>query len=197
MTVMSDKWIREQCTLMDKPMITPFYPESVSRTDYVKHPSFGLSSYGYDVRLGNKFSVMKKPVEVLGPHSPVIDTRTGVPEEFWTHIESDVLELEPNECALGYTMEYVRVPNDVLVICMAKSSIARVFCQACVTPLESGWNGHITIELHNPTHYRRRVHAGDGIMQMLFIKGDQPCEVTYASRNGKYQNQPAHPVPAR
>ncbi len=202
MTIMSDIWIKEQCVNKELPMIEPYFPESIGKTDGIKHPSYGQSSYGYDIRLGRKFKLMTPQNATVSVfdifhETPIIDTRSGVPEECWEDIEADSIVIPPSGCVLGYSLEHIRTPRDVEIICMAKSSIARVFLQACVTPIESGWSGHVTIEMHNPTPYPIRVHAGDGIMQMLFFKGDQPCEVSYADRNGKYQNQPAEPVPSR
>lgn len=194
MTIMSDKWIRQQCTDPDKkPMIVPYHESSISHTDGMKHPSFGSSSYGYDIRIGRNFKILKSP---QSPND-LIDTRSGVPEHFWTNVEADNIIIQPGQCVLGHSEERVSVPRDVSVVCMAKSTIARIFLQACVTPLEAGWEGYITIELFNPTCYPIRLWAGDGIMQMLFIKGDQPCDVSYADRGGKYQNQEKAPVPSR
>lgn len=191
MTIMSDIWIEKQCT-GDRPMITPFTGGNINNTHGKFHPSYGLSSYGYDVRLGNRFKLLKTDQN----WEITIDTREGIPEFMWEDTESDYIVIPPHGCALGYTLERVDIPDDIMVICMAKSSIARMFVQATVTPIEPGFVGNITIELHNPTPMHQRVYAGDGIMQLLFIQGNERCAVSYADRNGRYQNQPAKPVPA-
>lgn len=196
MTIMSDAWIREQCTDPSKPpMIHPYTPELVSMVNGIKLPSYGPSSYGYDIRLGNQFLVLCQVIHGPNNEPVVIDSRTGAPNHIWDSVVGDSLIIPPGGCVLGVSLEYIRVPTDCSVVCMAKSTFARMFLEATVTPLESGWHGHITIELVNKAPLPIRIHAGDGIMQMLFFKGDRPCDVSYADRNGKYQNQPSYPIP--
>lgn len=195
MTIMSDSWIIQQCNT-DEGMITPYTPDSISRTDGSKHPSFGLSSYGYDLRIGGEFRIMQ-PCQDPTDETQFIDSRKEMPPNLWKSVKADSLLIQPGECVLGVSMEYLRIPRDILVVCMAKSTFARMFLETTVTPIESSWRGFVTIEMVNKSPRPIRIHAGDGIMQMLFFKGDQPCQISYEDRGGKYQDQPAVPVPPR
>jgi dCTP deaminase len=178
-----------------KGVIEPFHGESVKTMIYggreTKIPSYGLSSYGYDIRLGRSVKVFT----TLQEFSPVInvinfDTDCSGSE----YKDTDEFILEPGNFALGVSMEYVRVPEDHIVICMAKSTLARTGLQLCVTPLEPGWEGYVTLEMFNPTHLPIVIPTGIGAMQMHFLEGDEPCLTSYKTRGGKYQNQPAEPV---
>lgn len=172
-------------------MITPFIDRSEKCIDFhgkiLSVPSYGLSSYGYDLRIGNTFKIKKSP-DLIDP------AKLGEIE--YDIIETDSLVMPPKSFALGVTMEAVNMPPDVLAICMGKSTCARYGLSAQITPIEPGFSGHITIELFNMNDVPLIVYAGQGIMQMLFYKGD-PCETTYADRNGKYQGQPNMPIEAR
>jgi dCTP deaminase len=205
MTIMSDIWIEDQC-MGPNPLIQPFAPKSISKTDGVKHPSFGSSGFGYDIRIGRHFKIMLPPPvrPLIGPSAAlpfeqdhILDSRKSMPPNLWETVENDSLVIQPGQCVLGASIEYLDIPRDILVVCMAKSTFARMFLETTVTPIESGWCGHVTIEMVNKSPRPIRIHAGDGIMQMLFLKGDQPCGVSYADRGGKYQDQPPVPVPPR
>ena len=193
-------------------MITPFVGysckeilfEDQSRTIIV--PSFGLSSYGYDIRLGNTFKTMSKAKAYHSLKNNIISGEPSLVNHIIDPANLEALDyetvstgrfvLEPHGFALGVSMEHLEMPEDVLAICMGKSSCARYGLSAQITPIEPGWKGYITIELFNMTDKPMYLYAGQGIMQLLFMKGN-PCNTTYADRSGKYQDQPAEPVSAR
>lgn len=182
------------------PLVYPFFNQSVSTLEYRgkvgKCPSFGLTSYGYDIRLGNKFKICH------GKHTPgkrhLLDFLTcdDTPNEdhLWEEIEADAIDLLPDQFMLAVSMEWVNMPNNAIATCMQKSSLARKGNAAFVTPLEPGWRGYITLEIKNDTEVTQRLYAGMGIMQLGFEEGDERCEVSYADRGGKYMNQGAVPV---
>ena len=176
MTIMSDYWIREQSRAHG--MIEPFV-EKQSREGVI---SFGLSSYGYDARVADEFKIFTN-----------VDSATIDPKDFahtsFVDRKTDVCIVPPNSFALARTVEYFRVPRDVLVICLGKSTYARCGIIVNVTPLEPGWEGHVTIEISNTTPLPAKIYANEGIAQFIFLKGDQPCEVSYADRAGKYMGQ--------
>lgn len=194
MTIMSDRWIASQCT-GDKPMLSPFHNTSVSKLPDGRHiTSAGISSYGYDLSLGNAFRLLKRPMNA----NQVIDP---------CNFDSDLLEtvtvpfaesflLPPYAFALGVSLERISMPAGFFGVCMEKSTTARAALGVTVTPLEPEWEGYLTLELHNKTAYSIRLTPGMGICQLLFLKGDQHCAVSYKDRNGKYQNQPNTPVAA-
>lgn len=199
MTIMSDRWIKEQCQ-GDSPMLSPFLSESVSVLPNGKNiTSKGVSSYGYDLSLGPKFKLLKPRPPSL---TVVID-----PCNFDSSLLTDydvseanggmgVFILPPHAFALGVTVERIRMPAGVFGICMEKSTCARAALNVTVTPIEPEWEGYLTLELHNKTEYPIVLTPGMGICQLLFFTGDQLPEVTYKDRAGKYQNQPASPVAA-
>lgn len=180
-----------------KPMISPYSEVSVKTLpDGKKIPSWGSSSYGYDIRIGRNFKLFGKP---LGnpSDSPIIDicdfanTENDIIIEF---NDVDFIEIPPHGFALGHSLEHINVPNDITIVCMGKSTIARSGLHMCITPCEASWSGYITIELENMTDYPIRLHSGIGIAQLLFLKGEVPCDVSYSDRQGKYQNQASVPV---
>lgn len=180
-----------------KPMISPYSDISVNMTDNGKKiPSWGSSSYGYDIRISRNFKLFRKPMGE--PYStPVIDICdfANTENQIITNFDDvDFIEIPPHGFVLGNSVEHINVPRDVTVICMGKSTIARSGLHMCITPLEANWSGYITIELENMTDYPIRLHSGIGISQLLFIKGDQQCNVSYADRGGKYQNQLNKPI---
>lgn len=180
-----------------KPMISPYSDVSVKLTpEGKKIPSWGSSSYGYDIRIGRNFKLFSKPQEEpLGPLViDVCDFAATADEVITDYTDVDYIEIPPHGFALGHSLERINVPDQITVICMAKSSVARTGLHMCITPLECGWFGYVTIELENMTDYPIRLHSGIGISQLLFLKADQQCAVSYADRDGKYQNQPALPV---
>lgn len=181
----------------DADLITPFIDTSMNTLDFkgteIKVPSYGLSSYGYDIRLGRNFKVMngyRKP----GSDNVIDFSKNNVDEFFTTLSDVDALELQPHSFALGVSMERIVMPRNITAVCMGKSTIARNGLHAFVTPLECGWSGYITIELKNETDYPMRLYSGMGIMQLQFLEGNEPPMVSYADRSGKYQNQEAAPV---
>ena len=178
MTIKSDRWIRKMA--LEQEMITPF-EEGIKRPGKI---SYGLSSYGYDIRLTNQFKVMRYP----GLEDNIVDPK-NFNEDLFFNIEGDVCVIPPNSFILASSYEYIQVPKDVLVICLGKSTMARCGLIVNITPLEPEWKGYITIEISNTTPYPAKVYANEGIAQLLFYQSDEPCEVSYANKSGKYQNQ--------
>ncbi|MER2519505.1 MAG: dCTP deaminase [Bdellovibrionales bacterium] len=176
MSVMPDHWIREKAAKCG--MISPF-EEKMQRKGVI---SYGLSSYGYDARLADEFKIF------TNIDSAVVDPKNFSDQSFVDR-KTDVCVVPPNSFALARTVEYFKIPRDVLVICLGKSTYARCGLIVNVTPLEPEWEGHVTLEISNTTPLPARVFANEGICQFLFLKADSPCEVSYADRGGKYQGQ--------
>ncbi|MBU6418718.1 MAG: dCTP deaminase [Proteobacteria bacterium] len=176
MPVMPDHWIRQQA--LDYGMIEPFV-ESQKRDGVV---SYGLSSYGYDARCSEDFKVF------TNVDSAIVDPKAFSPASFVDRT-GPVCIIPPNSFALTNTVEYFRIPRDVLVICLGKSTYARCGIIVNVTPLEPEWEGQVTIEISNTTPLPAKIYAGEGICQFLFLKGDSPCEISYADKAGKYMGQ--------
>ncbi len=176
MSIMSDRWIRENATA--KNMIEPFV-EAQKREGMI---SFGLSSYGYDARLADEFRIFTNVDNAL------IDPKNFTNASF-VERKADTCIIPPNSFALARTVEYFRIPRDILVICLGKSTYARCGLIVNVTPLEPEWEGHVTLEISNTTPLPAKVYANEGICQFLFLKGDAPPEVSYADRAGKYMKQ--------
>lgn len=163
-------------------MITPFVPKQVRVSDSgVPIVSYGTSSMGYDVRLGRKFKIFTNVFNAL------IDP-LNMPETAYVDYEGDYVIIPPNSYVLGHTIEYFKLPRYVGAICVGKSTYARVGCAINVTPIEPGFHGQVVIEIANQTPLPMKVYADQGIAQFVFLKGN-PCEVSYADRGGKYQNQ--------
>ena len=180
MTIKSDRWIRQQAE--GAQMIEPFVAGQVRNQDGVKLISYGTSSYGYDVRCSRQFKVF------TNIHSATVDPK-AFDERSFVDIEDDVCIIPPNSFALASTVEYFRIPADVLVLCVGKSTYARCGIIVNVTPLEPEWEGHVTLEFSNTTNLPAKIYAGEGVAQMLFFQSDEACDVTYKSRGGKYQGQ--------
>jgi len=186
MAILSDKWIRTQALedkwirtqALEKGMIEPFV-ESQRRDGCI---SYGLSSYGYDARVAPEFKIF------TNVDSSVVDPKKFDPKSFVDR-ETDVCIIPPNSFALARTVEYFRVPEDVLVICLGKSTYARCGIIVNVTPLEPGWEGHVTLEFSNTTPLPAKIYANEGACQFLFLQGNEQCETTYADRAGKYMGQ--------
>ncbi len=176
MAVMSDIWIRDMA--QSRGMIEPFV-EAQKREGTI---SYGLSSYGYDARVAREFKIF------TNVDSAVVDPKQFSPQSFVDR-ETDICVIPPNSFALARTVEYFRIPRDVLVICLGKSTYARCGIIVNVTPLEPEWEGHVTLEFSNTTPLPARIYANEGACQFLFLKGDQPCETSYADRAGKYMGQ--------
>ena len=182
MAILSDRWIREQA--QKHAMIEPFV-EAQRREGCI---SYGLSSYGYDARVADEFKIF------TNVDSSVVDPKKFDPKSFVDR-QTDVCIIPPNSFALARTVEYFRVPRDVLVICLGKSTYARCGIIVNVTPLEPGWEGHVTLEFSNTTPLPAKVYANEGACQFLFLQGNEPCEVSYADRAGKYMGQKGVTLP--
>ncbi|WP_430396845.1 dCTP deaminase [Ferrovibrio sp.] len=176
MAVMSDIWIRDMAR--QQGMIEPFV-EAQKREGTI---SYGLSSYGYDARVAREFKIF------TNVNSAVVDPKQFSPSSF-VDFDTDVCVIPPNSFALARTVEYFRIPRDVLVICLGKSTYARCGIIVNVTPLEPEWEGHVTLEFSNTTPLPAKIYANEGACQFLFLKGDQPCETSYRDRAGKYMGQ--------
>ena len=183
MTVKSDRWIRRMA--LEKGLIEPFVDRQV-REGVV---SYGLSSYGYDFRVADEFKVF------CGAPGMRMDPKNPVPGAF-TDVRAALVDIPPNAFVLARSVEYFRIPAQVLTLCTGKSSYARCGVVVNVTPFEPGWEGHATLCIANVGPWPVRLYAGEGIAQVLFFESDEPCEVTYADKQGKYQAQQAI-TPAR
>ena len=187
MSIKSDKWIKEM-SLKHK-MIEPFEPEQVREgKDNQKLISYGTSSYGYDVRWSGEFKVF------TNIHSATVDPKK-FDENSFVDVEGDVCVIPPNSFALASTIEYFRIPRNVLTICLGKSTYARCGIIVNVTPLEPEWEGHVTLEFSNTTSLPAKIYANEGVAQMLFLESDEECEVSYKDRGGKYQGQTGVTLP--
>ncbi|HEY4222204.1 MAG TPA: dCTP deaminase [Myxococcota bacterium] len=176
MSILSDIKIRELCK--SKGMIEPF----VERQHREGVISYGLSSYGYDARVSSEFLIF------TNVDSAIVDPKAFSDKAFVKR-ETEVCVIPPNSFALARTVEYFRVPRDIMVICLGKSTYARCGIIVNVTPLEPEWEGHVTLEFSNTTPLPAKIYANEGACQFLFLEGDQPCEVSYKDRSGKYQGQ--------
>ncbi len=174
--IMPDHWIRELATTQG--MIEPFVDKQ-KRDGMI---SYGLSSYGYDARCSNEFKIF------TNVDNAIVDPKNFSADSFVDRV-TDVCIIPPNSFVLTRTVEYFRIPRDVLVICLGKSTYARCGLIVNVTPLEPGWEGHVTIEISNSTPLPAKVYANEGVCQFLFFKGSSACEVSYADRSGKYMGQ--------
>lgn len=184
--IMPDHWIREQA--LHHKMIEPFAEKQNREKDGQKIISYGLSSYGYDARCSDEFMIFTN-----------IDNAIVDPKDFsnqsFVERKTPVCVIPPNSFALTRTVEYFRIPKDVLVVCLGKSTYARCGLIVNVTPLEPGWEGHVTLEISNTTPLPAKVYANEGLCQFLFFKGSSPCEVSYADRAGKYMGQTGVTLP--
>jgi dCTP deaminase len=165
-------------------MIEPFEDRQV-RQGVV---SYGLSSYGYDIRVADEFKVF------TNINSTVVDPKNFDARSF-VDVKAEVCIIPPNSFALAKTVEYFRIPRDVLTVCVGKSTYARCGLIVNVTPFEPEWEGYVTLEISNTTPLPAKVYANEGIAQVLFFQGDEPCEVSYADKKGKYQKQQGLTLP--
>ena len=172
----SDKWIRKMS--LEHRMIDPF----VDRQEADGKISYGLSSYGYDIRLADEYKIF------TNVYGAVIDPKAFDPKAF-VDLKGPHCVVPPNSFALARTIERFKIPRNVLAICLGKSTFARCGIIVNVTPLEPTWEGYLTIEISNTTPLPAKVYSGEGIAQLLFLESDEVCEVAYADRKGKYQNQ--------
>ncbi len=180
MSPQSDRWIREMA--LKEGMIEPFVDQQVRFVDGRKVISYGLSSYGYDLRVSNEFKVF------TNVHNSLIDPKDFNANAF-VEIEADACIIPPNSFALARSVEYFRIPDDVITLCVGKSTYARCGVIVNVTPFEPGWEGHVTLEISNTTPLPAKIYANEGLAQVIFYRGAECCETTYADREGKYMRQ--------
>jgi dCTP deaminase len=180
MSIKSDNWIRRMS--LEHKMIEPFEPGQVRESGGQRIVSFGTSSYGYDVRCAREFKIF------TNINSTIVDPKRFDPQSF-VDVESDVCIIPPNSFALARTVEYFRIPRNVLVVCLGKSTYARCGIIVNVTPLEPEWEGHVTLEFSNTTTLPAKIYANEGVAQMLFFESDEVCATSYRDRGGKYQGQ--------
>ena len=182
MSIKSDRWIRQMSR--DHGMIEPFVDTQVSAGIV----SYGLSSYGYDIRVADEFKIF------TNINNTVIDPKSFDPRSF-VDIKADVCIVPPNSFALARTIEYFRIPRDVLTVCLGKSTYARCGIIVNVTPFEPEWEGYVTLEISNTTPLPARIYANEGIAQVLFFESDEVCETSYRDKKGKYQAQKGITLP--
>ncbi|MBL0339367.1 MAG: dCTP deaminase [Rhodospirillaceae bacterium] len=182
MAIMPDHWIRKMAK--EKTMIDPFV-DGQKRQGVI---SYGLSSYGYDARVSEEFKIFTNVDNAL------VDPKNFSATSF-VERNTEVCIIPPNSFALARTVEYFKIPRDVLVICLGKSTYARCGIIVNVTPLEPEWEGHVTLEFSNTTPLPAKIYANEGACQFLFLKGDSLCEVSYADRAGKYMKQKGVTLP--
>jgi dCTP deaminase len=176
MSIKADAWIRRMAETAA--MIEPFSAAQVSGGTI----SYGLSSYGYDLRLAGEFKIFAPPPDVT------IDPKS-IPAEYYRDHSGPFCDIPPNTYVLGRTVEYLRIPRDILTLCVGKSTYARAGVLVNVTPFEPEWEGFVTVSIANTTPRSVRLFANEGLCQVLFFQSDEPCEVSYRDRKGKYQAQ--------
>ncbi len=177
-----DHWIRKMA--LEHGMIEPFVENQV-RQGVI---SYGVSSYGYDMRVADEFKVF------TNVYNAIVDPKEFAPDSF-VDFKGDVCVIPPNSFALARSMEYFRIPRSVLTVCLGKSTYARCGLIVNVTPFEPQWEGYVTLEISNTTPLPAKVYANEGIAQVLFFEGDEECETSYADKKGKYQGQTGVTLP--
>ena len=182
MTVLSDKWIKEMVRTNN--IISPFENKQVRGNKI----SYGLSSFGYDARVSNEFKIF------TNVNSEIVDPKNFKLNNFISK-KGDECIIPPNSFVLSSTVEYFRIPNDVMVICLGKSTYARCGIIVNVTPLEPSWEGNVTLEFSNTTPLPAKIYANEGAAQFIFLKGNEKPNITYADRNGKYMKQSGVTLP--
>jgi len=182
MSIKADRWIKKMA--LEQSMISPFEEKQV-RQGVI---SFGLSSYGYDVRIADEFKIF------TNVFSAVVDPKNFDPKSF-VDFKGEVCIIPPNSFILGRTVEYMRIPRQVMTVCVGKSTYARCGQVVNVTPLEPGWEGYVTLEISNTTPLPAKIYANEGIAQILFFESDEQCMVSYADKKGKYQAQQGVTLP--
>lgn len=176
MPVKSDKWIKKMAKEFG--MIEPFLENQVANGRI----SYGLSSYGYDIRVSDEFKIF------TNVNHAVVDPKNFDPKTF-VNYKGEVCVIPPNSFALARTVEYFRIPRNVITICVGKSTYARCGIIVNVTPFEPEWEGYVTLEISNTTPLPAKIYANEGIAQVLFLESDELCEISYADKKGKYQKQ--------
>ena len=185
MSIKSDRWIRGMAE--SHAMIEPFVPQQVRQTtapdgSVHKIVSYGTSSYGYDIRCADDFKIF------TNINSTIVDPK-NFDEKSFVDFKGDVCIIPPNSFALARTVEYFRIPRNVLTICLGKSTYARCGIIVNVTPFEPEWEGYVTLEFSNTTPLPAKIYANEGVAQVLFFESDEVCETSYKDRGGKYQGQ--------
>ena len=187
MGVCPDSWIRRMA--VERGMIEPFVDGQIKKNEAGNRViSYGLSSYGYDLRVSNEFKVF------TNVYGSVVDPKAFDDRSF-VDMETDVCVVPPNSFALARSVEYFRIPRDVLTICVGKSTYARCGIIVNVTPFEPEWEGHVTLEISNTTPLPARIYANEGLAQVVFFLGNETCETSYADREGKYMRQRGITIP--
>tara|TARA_B100001105_G_scaffold254310_1_gene249798 strand:+ start:373 stop:924 length:552 start_codon:yes stop_codon:yes gene_type:complete len=181
MPVLSDKWIKKMAL---NGMISPFEEKQIGEGKI----SYGLSSFGYDARVSNEFKIF------TNVNSEIVDPKSFKPSNFVTKNVSECV-IPPNSFVLASTVEYFKIPKDVLVICLGKSTYARCGIIVNVTPLEPGWEGHVTLEFSNTTPLPAKIYANEGVAQFIFLQGNEKPEISYSDRKGKYMGQTGVTLP--
>ncbi len=182
MSLFPDHWIKRMAA--EHGMIQPFYERQVRKSCI----SYGLSSYGYDIRVSDIFKVF------TNVHGVVVDPKKFNPRSF-IKIQAKECIIPPNSFALAHSIEYFRIPRNVLTLCVGKSTYARCGIIVNVTPFEPEWEGQVTLEISNTTPLPAKIYAREGIAQVLFFEGKEECRVSYKDRKGKYQGQKGITVP--
>ena len=186
MTIKSDKWIRRM--VQEHGMIEPFEPDQIRHKDDQRIVSYGTSSYGYDIRCSDEFKLF------TNINSTIVDPKNFDSNSF-IDVKSDVCIIPPNSFALARTVEYFRIPRNVLTICLGKSTYARCCIIVNVTPFEPEWEGYVTLEFSNTTPLPAKIYANEGVAQVIFFESDEICETSYKDRGGKYQGQQGVTLP--
>lgn len=180
MSIKPDKWIKKMA--LENNMIQPFEPMQIRHNERGNIMSFGTSSYGYDVRCANEFKIF------TNINSTIVDPKKFNHNNFVNFVGESCI-IPPNSFALAHTVEYFKIPRNILAICLGKSTYARCGIIVNVTPLEPEWEGHVTLEFSNTTPLPAKIYANEGVEQMLFFESDIPCDISYKDRGGKYQGQ--------
>ena len=186
MSIKSDRWIRRMAA--EHGLIDPFEPGQVREVDGRRVVSYGTSSYGYDIRCAGEFKIF------TNINSAIVDPKAFDANSF-VDVQADTCIIPPNSFALARTVEYFRIPRNVLTLCLGKSTYARCGIIVNVTPLGPGWQGHVTLEFSNTTPLPARIYANEGVAQVIFFESDEVCEVSYGDRQGKYQGQTGVTLP--
>ena len=186
MTIKSDKWIRKMAE--GHQMISPFEPQMVREKEGEKIVSYGTSSYGYDIRCAPEFKVF------TNINSTIVDPKKFDPNSF-VEFNNEYCIIPPNSFALARTVEYFKIPRNILTVCVGKSTYARCGIIVNVTPFEPEWEGYVTLEFSNTTPLPANIYAGEGCAQVLFFESDEECETSYKDRGGKYQGQTGVTLP--
>lgn len=186
MSIKSDRWIEQMA--LEQGMISPFQSGQIRSNENGRIISYGVSSYGYDVRCANEFKIF------TNINSAIVDPK-AFDENSFVNVQSNVCIIPPNSFALARTVEYFRIPRNVLTICLGKSTYARCGIIVNVTPLEPEWEGHVTLEFSNTTPLPAKIYANEGVAQFIFLEALDVCAVSYRDRDGKYQGQQGVTLP--